>query len=61
MQTYLDYTRQQYADAIRISMQPTSASKYRPLEIAGIIGVSLGVAAGIGLSLLGVYVGGKKG
>lgn len=59
-ETYLDYARQQFADAVRISMQPISASNYKPLAIAGIIGLCLGMAAGTGLSLLGVYMGKKK-
>jgi hypothetical protein len=59
-QTQADFARQQFGDAVRISMQPTTDSKFRPLAIAGIIGAFLGLAAGMGLSLLGVYVGGKK-
>ena len=58
--THADYAAQQYADAIRISMQPVTDSKYRPLAVAGIIGGFLGLALGMGLSLMGVYVGGAK-
>lgn len=58
-ETYNDYARQQYANAIRISMQPQTASPYRPLAIDGIIGGCLGLVAGIGLSLLGIYIGKK--
>jgi len=58
--THADYAAQQYGDAIRISMQPGTDSKYRPLAMAGIIGGFLGLALGMGLSLLGVYVGGRR-
>ncbi|HZL46699.1 MAG TPA: hypothetical protein VFC28_10765, partial [Opitutaceae bacterium] len=59
--TYTDFARQQFADTIRITMSPITGSKYRPLAIAGIIGAFLGLAAGTGLSLLGIYIGeGKK-
>jgi uncharacterized protein involved in exopolysaccharide biosynthesis len=59
-QTQADFARQQFGDAVRISMQPTTDSNFRPLALYGIIGAFLGLAAGMGLSLLGVYVGGKK-
>jgi len=59
--THADFARQHFADAIRISMQPVTGSRYRPMGIAGIVGGSIGLALGIGLSLLGVYVGGNKG
>ena len=59
--THADFARQQFADAIRISMQPETASKYRPLAIAGAVGLFIGLALGIGLSLLGIYIGGNKG
>ena len=55
--TQADFARQQFADAIRISMQPVTGSKYRPVEVAGIVGGLLGFALGVGLSLLGVFVG----
>ncbi len=58
--TQADFARQQYADAIRISMQPMTGSKYRPLAMAGAIGGVIGLGLGIGLSLLGIYVGGRK-
>jgi hypothetical protein len=57
--TYADFAQQQYADAIRVTMSPMTASKYRPLAIAGIIGACLGLALGMGLSLLGIYIGAK--
>lgn len=59
-ETYNDYARQQYADAVRISMQPHTASPYKPLAVDGIIGLCLGLAAGGGLSLLGIYLGKKS-
>jgi hypothetical protein len=58
--THADFAKQQFADAIRISMQPVTSSKYRPLAVAGAIGGFIGLAFGIGLSLLGIYVGGRK-
>jgi hypothetical protein len=58
--THADFAKQQFADAIRISMRPVTGSKYKPLAIAGAIGGFLGLALGMGLSLLGVYVEGEK-
>jgi hypothetical protein len=58
--THADFARQQYADAIRISSQPVTASRYRPLAVAGAIGGFIGLALGMGLSLIGIYVGGRK-
>ncbi|HUJ42459.1 MAG TPA: hypothetical protein VLW52_02515 [Opitutaceae bacterium] len=58
--THADFSKQQFADAIRVSMQPITSSKYRPLAVAGIIGACLGLALGMGLSLLGIYVGGAE-
>jgi hypothetical protein len=58
--TYADFARQQFADAIRVTMPPDSGSKYRPLAIAGVIGGFLGLALGMGLSLLGIYIGAGK-
>jgi len=55
--THADFAKQQFADAVRISMQPVTGSKYKPLAVAGIIGGFIGLALGLGLSLLGVYVG----
>ncbi|MEY3775204.1 MAG: hypothetical protein RLZZ129_1984 [Verrucomicrobiota bacterium] len=52
--THEDYERQQFADAIRISMQATTGSFYRGFAKAGIVGLAVGLAAGFGLSLLGV-------
>jgi hypothetical protein len=58
--THADFAKQQFADAIRVSMQPVTGSKYKPLAVAGIIGGFLGLALGMGMSLLGIYVGGAK-
>lgn len=58
--THADFAKQQFADAIRISMQPVTGSRYRPLAMAGAVGGFIGLALGMGLSLVGVYVGGAK-
>jgi hypothetical protein len=58
--TYADFARQQYADAIRITDQINSDSMVRPLAIPTVIGLFLGGAAGIGLSLLGIYIGTRR-
>jgi hypothetical protein len=58
--TYEDWNEQQYSDAIRISMQARTGSFYRSLAMAGITGLGLGTAAGLGLSLLGISFGGRK-
>ena len=57
--TQEDYQRQEFGDAIRISMQPTTQSFYPALAKAGLVGGFLGAAAGIGLSLLGL-TGGRR-
>jgi hypothetical protein len=57
--TYEDYQNQQFGDAIRISMQPHTSSFYRGLAIAGIAGLAVGMAAGLGLSLLGLWLRNK--
>jgi len=57
--TYSDFVRQQFADAIRVSMAPVSGSTYRPMAIASAVGGLIGLALGMGLSLLGIYVGEK--
>jgi hypothetical protein len=55
--THADYARQQFADAIRVSMQPTTSNRFTPVVFAGIEGGIIGVALGVGLSLLGIYIG----
>lgn len=52
--TYEDYQQQQYSDAIQVSMQPKTGSFYRSLAMAGIAGLGIGGALGLGLSLLGL-------
>ena len=58
--THADFARQQFADVIRISMQPVSASKYIPVAVAGAIGGFIGLALGMGLSILGICIGSKE-
>ena len=57
--THADFAKQQFADAVRISMQPVTGSKYS-LIFSSAIGGFIGLALGMGLSLVGVYVGGAK-
>ena len=52
--TYTDYQKQQFGDAVRISMQTKTQGFYRSLAMAGISGLGIGGALGLGLSLLGV-------
>lgn len=58
--SYEDYQKQQYADAIRVSMQAKTGSFYRSLAMAGIAGLGIGGALGLGFSLLGVGLGRAK-
>jgi len=58
--TQADFSKQQFADAIRISMQPVTGSFYKSMVVAAFIGGFIGLALGVGLSLLGVYIGGGK-
>lgn len=58
--TYEDYQQQQYADAIRVSMQAQTQSFYRSLALAGIAGFGIGGALGLGLTLLGIGIGRTK-
>ena len=53
--TYEDYQHQQYGHAVRMSMQTKTDSFYRGMALAGITGLGIGMAAGLGLSLLGIY------
>ena len=57
--TYEDYQQQQYGNAIRVSMQTKTSSFYRELAIAGIAGIGIGGALGLGLALLG-FAGRKR-
>jgi ElaB/YqjD/DUF883 family membrane-anchored ribosome-binding protein len=58
--TQADFSKQQFADAIRISMQPVTGSLYRSMVVAAAIGGFIGLALGMGLSLLGIFSGGRK-
>jgi hypothetical protein len=58
--TQADFAQQQFGNAIRLTDQTRTEGFLKPLAIAGVIGAFLGGALGIGLSLLGVYVGAKK-
>jgi hypothetical protein len=51
--TYEDYQQQQFGNAIRVSMQTKTSSFYRGLAMAGIAGIGIGGALGLGLALLG--------
>lgn len=55
--THADFARQQFADAVRISMQPITEARYTPIVFAAGVGGLIGVALGVGLSLLAIYVG----
>ena len=59
--TSAEFAKRQYADAIRLNMQPTTGSIRKPLAEAGIIGASIGLASGIGISLLGIRIGRRNG
>ncbi len=52
--TYSDYQKQQLGDAVRISMQTKTKSFYLSLAMAGISGLGIGGALGLGLALLGL-------
>ena len=58
--TDADFARQQFADAIRISMQPYTDSRYKAVAVAGAVGGLIGLALGVGLSLLGIFIGARK-
>lgn len=47
-----DYARQEYADAIRISMQARTRSPLMTLLVGGGIGCAIGLSLGLGMSLL---------
>jgi len=57
--TYQDYQQQFYGNAVQISMQPTTASFYRGLAVAGAAGMGTGMALGLGLALLSLGAGKK--
>lgn len=47
-----DYSRQEFADAIRISSQAKTDTIFRSLIMGGALGIGIGLAMGLGLSLL---------
>jgi hypothetical protein len=53
--THEDFAQQQYADAVRLSMQAETGSFYVGLAKAAIAGLSVGMAVGVGISLLGIF------
>ena len=57
--THADFSKQAFADAIRITMQPVTGSIYKQVVLASLIGGLIGLGIGIGLSLLRVYIGSR--
>jgi hypothetical protein len=55
--TFEDFQKQEFSDAIRVSMPPVTSSYYTGLSKAAIVGGFVGTVAGIGLSLLGITSG----
>ena len=47
-----DFARQQYADAVRLSMQPYTSGKFRELGLFAFVGAFAGLLVGMALSLL---------
>ncbi len=58
--TQADFYRQQFGNAVQLSDAIKTEGIGRPLAITCIIGCFLGLAAGAGLSLLGIYIGSCK-
>jgi hypothetical protein len=54
--TYQDYTHQQFADAVRVTMQPESNSIVHALVLPTVIAFFVGLFSGISFSLLSVQV-----
>jgi hypothetical protein len=54
--TQTDYSKQQFADAVKVSMQPISESGYKQLEIGSAVGGLIGFVLSFGLSFLGIYI-----
>jgi len=55
-----DFEHQRFADAVRVSMQAKTTSFYLRLAMAAVVGAFVGVAVGLGLSLLEIYVGAER-
>jgi hypothetical protein len=58
--TYTDFARQQYGNAVRLSDQVRTPGVLRPMVLASGVGAFLGLMLGSGLSLLGIYVGRRQ-
>jgi hypothetical protein len=58
--TNTDFARQQLGGTVRLSAPIITVGIFRPTAIAGLVGCFLGLTAGLGLSLLGIYIGAKK-
>jgi len=58
--TQADFEHQQFADVIRLSNSISTEGMLKPLAEASILGLFLGTALGLALSLLGVYLGEKR-
>jgi hypothetical protein len=54
--TQVDFAKQQFADAIQVTMEPTTSGVYKPLAFGAAAGGFVGFALGMGLSLVGVYL-----
>ena len=55
-----DYARQEYADAVRISMQAKTSSFLLSLMLGAVIGCVTGISLGMGLSLLNTKATGRS-
>lgn len=53
--TNADYGQQEYADAVRISKGVEQDGLLRGIAESAVLGVSLGLLTGLGMSLLGIY------
>lgn len=58
--TYEDYQKQEFGDAIRISMQTKTENFYLQMAIAGFAGLGIGCSLGMGLSLFGLGLSSNK-
>lgn len=60
--THADYSRQQFGNAVRLSdeIKTVGGNMVKALIIPSAVGGFLGVALGMGLSLLGVYAGSAR-
>jgi hypothetical protein len=59
--TQADFERQEFADAIRVTMQPAAPSLFRKFALLSLLGALLGLVGGVGLSLVGIYLGKSPG